>query len=1462
MKLSDKKFTNKVASEPTKVPTYKLASVVSETDQLIYKIAQMIGQLPDAAVAKMVNELKSSGMSDIDIVDRVKSTGMAGDLDLNQTTSKVIDMIHGGPDNAAGMAANPGNFHRDTLSQPEIDGTGKIGQKMSPPGGPPPAPPEGAPPAGPPPQDQPEMAAPEPEMSPTDTIDVVVQQLSDLKEQLDPEGAALDNIGENTGFTPNPLERKIAGPLDEYDDVYTTNKSLLSLPDSRRRELMLDFYNHGYMKPVYSPTDVERIESQFGIPVEVGTPMAYEHLSLAQKKRVDDSFNKEMSPFDIERLLLEDQLNRQESIKKRRQEEQRLRSVPVRKVEPGPQLDDTPTPLADTVQEKRRTTQDIDKALSEAQEKSKRTQGPFGEEKKLRNPIKEKSDLERKLKIDKIQKTFQPTPIVEQRREIDKRQLSPEDVMRNIAPIVENLKKNPDLTPSEIKRIRDNLIRSWSSQFEEKKDVDYIKVGPDSYRHEFYDTDDGLAAALALAQEFAKDPATGYGQTIRIIETLRDENDNPVPATKKVRKPDGSVVEEPLRDDNGNLIYRRKIVQDEPSKAEQIQEHKQYLEKLKDPQFKAKEEWRKRMQSGGLQAIKPPQTVNDLPATFESLSPWPSAQAKFKDYFGNANAIEPGPGFKINPSLLPIVTNHIKTPKFRAFFESVKETAKKDSAQQREKLKQQDEKYQRFNIQKQPSQPVKSLSHIPGPVQNIQSPVMKQREIDRIRKELQERGLKAPTVQEVMNMPKELRTQYLTKDEQKKLQTIPDETRAEIAKKQEALSKLNSEIDALYNKYKREHREQDEKLHDYPQLKNDPEEMSRLHETINKAMLVDSLNKDPSQDIPPALTEFVELKNKILERNKIRDDMMKLRNRREDLAQTFETRMRERQFGNPLTSETEVSPQVMERIVDIKNRLPKLKSVLKDLDVELMFDPSLSNDISFMNHYKAEQEAFGAAKDELTKSLKGVKPPKTLSEYMSETAGERARLDEAAMPEVQPEDPMFLDGETLEARLQERSQQARKNISQLRVDQMGEARAREYENAVRNALEAAKKEAGPAADVDDIVALLGSKDENTEIVVGLMKKLDYLRNNLDKNMDDRMPLGTHNYKNTPLVQAAVARYGNEWASKNIKMQKGTPSYSRKKYLADTGKMDALLPLDIVLKMDDYRKANNLPRLVDGLAGLSADDLDMAYEIIRGYLVETNKIMTSIMRSKSEEAERNRKKGSLAIDEAVVLDAISTVESLYGAKIDHTKTAALIDFMSSSDDEGLSDEDLRIAALLDDNKTVKLAAIAVVDYINSFNDKYVDILPYGRRLVYKSAISKSDELSRVAAKFKVPSVKGSPSDAVKIDALKDKADLDEFDLQARPAHLKFEIANSGKTGSYAIVDLTWDPSDDAVCGMSQQAVEQAIRSFMKGQESNKNFIDWGFTGKIVIDDLDLEAGTATIHFATDKGADAPLLTQTV
>jgi hypothetical protein len=231
----------------------------------------------------------------------------------------------------------------------------------------------------------------------------------------------------------------------------------------------------------------------------------------------------------------------------------------------------------------------------------------------------------------------------------------------------------------------------------------------------------------------------------------------------------------------------------------------------------------------------------------------------------------------------------------------------------------------------------------------------------------------------------------------------------------------------------------------------------------------------------------------------------------------------------------------------------------------------------------------------------------------------------------------------------------------------------------------------------------------------------------------------------------------------------------------------------------------------------------------------------------------KKKGSTIDKFAKLADIISSVEGMTGRTID---VASVTDFMMTDHNRDYETPLYnKILLASNDDKVFKMVSAAVVDYISSSN---MPLTPENKPMIYVAAVKRSkrlvDYINKVAQALKMPKINSGGDDAVKLDKMDDVAANDEFML-ARPSHLPMEVTGMELHGKLTKLTIAWDTDHDAAKMMNDNALKHAIKSFVKGLESTKEFKDLGFLGSIEFDEFDPEAGVAVVYFNTAKGADA-------
>lgn len=90
-----------------------------------------------------------------------------------------------------------------------------------------------------------------------------------------------------------------------------------------------------------------------------------------------------------------------------------------------------------------------------------------------------------------------------------------------------------------------------------------------------------------------------------------------------------------------------------------------------------------------------------------------------------------------------------------------------------------------------------------------------------------------------------------------------------------------------------------------------------------------------------------------------------------------------------------------------------------------------------------------------------------------------------------------------------------------------------------------------------------------------------------------------------------------------------------------------------------------------------------------------------------------------------------------------------------------------------------------------------------------------------------------------------------------AGMTFERSNERSDGDRVKWDVAWDP--EMVIAMSGEGIKNQIRSYVIRESSQRQATDrdrtrnWGFVGDVQVEDLDVDAGIATISFQTSEAA---------
>jgi hypothetical protein len=128
-------------------------------------------------------------------------------------------------------------------------------------------------------------------------------------------------------------------------------------------------------------------------------------------------------------------------------------------------------------------------------------------------------------------------------------------------------------------------------------------------------------------------------------------------------------------------------------------------------------------------------------------------------------------------------------------------------------------------------------------------------------------------------------------------------------------------------------------------------------------------------------------------------------------------------------------------------------------------------------------------------------------------------------------------------------------------------------------------------------------------------------------------------------------------------------------------------------------------------------------------------------------------------------------------------------------------------------------------------------------------------AKEAAKFKDPALGGQLDDAVKVEDMKDRGG--DRSIMLRPAHIGYQLDKVWQSGAYTFWRIKWDADNQSTQKMSPASITNDLKSFVQRVTSERDQRDWGFPGRMQVQDLDVEAGMAEIFFLTQKPGDAPL-----
>lgn len=228
--------------------------------------------------------------------------------------------------------------------------------------------------------------------------------------------------------------------------------------------------------------------------------------------------------------------------------------------------------------------------------------------------------------------------------------------------------------------------------------------------------------------------------------------------------------------------------------------------------------------------------------------------------------------------------------------------------------------------------------------------------------------------------------------------------------------------------------------------------------------------------------------------------------------------------------------------------------------------------------------------------------------------------------------------------------------------------------------------------------------------------------------------------------------------------------------------------------------------------------------------------------------------------ASIVDAVEDIFNRYNIDPASDRFDRIVAFLADNSEVPFGSKYANVISFCDD-KIATLVDKVIANHIIKYNLDSAfengEIPSVAKSSIFISAAHeagiKDRLLSFVADKMKVPKVNGQPDDEVKVDSFdKDEANSKKEELQER---MEVEVDDIWVEGDYVHISLKWDDSGDR----SEEGVMHAIKSHVKGLESQKDNQDIGFIGKIHLVDFDMDAGVAEVMFQSTMSGSAPLKT---
>lgn len=461
-------------------------------------------------------------------------------------------------------------------------------------------------------------------------------------------------------------------------------------------------------------------------------------------------------------------------------------------------------------------------------------------------------------------------------------------------------------------------------------------------------------------------------------------------------------------------------------------------------------------------------------------------------------------------------------------------------------------------------------------------------------------------------------------------------------------------------------------------------------------------------------------------------------------------------------------------------------------------------------------------------------------------------------PEAPPEDLMAPEPEmSLSEALQQLEESAQAVVEKVQNGEMLDATGQELElelpadtgatPAPAPKIAQAEVEAAPSS-IDKV------RDTHGDEIADLLRMRDEASDMYnDERLRDRLPRGILN---------KLERSFKDW---NVL----TPAEFQEAYAAMKGgqRNKVKPPAGIQQKSPEEMKVPSKP-LVPGSAPKvksKAEDRELIKQMIEK--MKTNLPKVSVDQDAKdywnslfgEYGDQLTEDSSLPSDRlANVVDAAESIFGELGMKLDNDKFNKIVAFVADDAAERGSVYSLAAELARRDNRFASVVDGLLLNYIAKTASAYNEYPAFTKASMFVLAMHDAGSTDRVmsyiAQKMKTPKPAGQSDDAVEVDAF-DTDEASDSEPAVRSEHIKFDYSDPTIRGNYTYMTINWDSSEDSAKMRSEEGLKHAVISYVKGLESKKEFIDWGFLGRIHFSEFDSDAGMAEVYFRASKGGDA-------